>query len=113
MSTKLATAFEIINGEPVEKVMATLGRLADRDARSALGLVRNGSRTGINGGAADVFNCPKGGELLDTQGENPVGRFSHEIEAIDCAIAARVLADGLISSASSAMRPGGQNAALP
>jgi len=86
LRTKLNTTFDIINGVPVERVMATLGRLSDRNARSALGLLRTGSRVNLNGSSADVYSCPEGGELLDSQSDVQTGRFSYEVEINDCAI---------------------------
>jgi len=86
LQTKLNTTFEIINGVPVEKVMATLGRLSDRNARASLGLKRTGERANRNGSLSDVFSCPKGGELLDTQDHDPSARWSSDVEIIDCAV---------------------------
>lgn len=89
---KLDSSFDIINGVAVEKVMATLEKLADRSARGTLGLVRNGTtRTDYNGSLADVYTCPKGGELLDAQGDADNAPYSYAIDARDCAIGSVVI----------------------
>jgi len=83
LKTKLDTTFDIINGVAFEKVMATLSRLADTEARASIGLVS----TSVNADSSESFSCPNGGELSvrpsDSASEQ---RFSWYLTGTDCAI---------------------------
>ena len=84
MRAKLDTTFDVVNGVALEKVMATIGRLADRNARTGLGIRRTGrTAENANRNAAEVWSCPRGGELLQSADG---GRFGTDIEGRDCAI---------------------------
>ena len=81
--TKLNTTFDIINGVGFEKVIATLGRLADTESRASIGLVS----ASTNADLSETFICPNGGELFvrpsDSASEQ---RFSWFLTGTDCAI---------------------------
>ena len=90
---KLDMTFEIIDAAAIEKVMATIARLADRDFRASAGFTATGQVEMPGLGWFDVFACPNGGELLESLGEDELGnivqssgRFSNRFDATNCAI---------------------------
>ena len=76
---------EIVNGDALAKTTLIIDQLSDPDARAALGftdtseIIANSSGTDLN-----VFDCPNGGQLLDSEREND-NEFI-EFEAIDCGV---------------------------
>ncbi len=84
--TTLDTTFEIINGVAVEKIMATIGRLGDIEARSTIGLVS--IEEIVNEfESVETFSCPNGGELRVFPADREVQRrFSGRIDADACAV---------------------------
>ena len=82
----LDATFEIINGESLATTILIINRLADQSARADLGFRDTGeTRINSNGFNSNVFDCPNGGELLESIGDGD-GGLSVEIEVSDCAV---------------------------
>jgi len=87
---RLETMLSIVNGEAIEKAVATFYRLADRNLRSDLGFEFIESVAPAQASPFFLYSCPDGGELRDFQIESstvsPDDPFSFSLAVTNCKV---------------------------